>query len=122
MRIPVKHIPADIMEQYALAPLIVNHRVMVEIRKGVYMLSLVGLLVQKRLNAHLLNFRYYKCEHTPRLYAYKSRKTTFALVIHDFGIKYMRKEDALYLLTCVCALYEITSDWTGSMHIVFTLK
>ena len=45
MRIPVKHRPADIMGQYALVPLIVNDRVMVEIRKGVYMLSLVGLLV-----------------------------------------------------------------------------
>ena len=36
MRIPVKHIPQNIMDQYNLPDFIVNSHVLVEIRKGRY--------------------------------------------------------------------------------------
>ena len=35
MRIPISHIPVDMMEQYQLGSLIVNGYVIVEIRKGI---------------------------------------------------------------------------------------
>ena len=47
MKIPVKHIPEDIMIQYNLKHLIVNDHVMVEIRKGVYGLPQAGIIVQE---------------------------------------------------------------------------
>ena len=46
MRIPVKYIPQDIMQQYNLAGLIVNDHILIEIRKGVYGLSQVDLIAQ----------------------------------------------------------------------------
>ena len=47
MRIPVKHIPQDIMEQYTLHDLIENGHVLVEIRKGMYGLPQAGLTSQQ---------------------------------------------------------------------------
>ena len=46
MRIPVKHIPQDIMQQYNLAGLNVNDHILVEIQKGVYGLSQADLIAQ----------------------------------------------------------------------------
>ena len=110
------------MSQYALQSFVVNGYVLVEIRKGMYGLPQAGLIAQKRLNAHLLKFGYKKCEHTPGLYAHTTLATTFTLVVDDFGIKYCSKDDTLHLLTCLRALYEITTDWTGSLYIGFTLQ
>ena len=53
MKIPVKHIPEDIMLQYNLTNLIVNDHVMVEIRKGMYGLPQAVIIAQERLNKHL---------------------------------------------------------------------
>ena len=122
MRIPVKHILDDIMSQYALQSLVINSYVLVEIRKGMYGLPQTGLISQKRLNAHLLKFGYTKYEHTSGLYAHTTRATTFTLVVDNFGIKYCSTDDAIHLLTCLRALYEITTDWTGSLYIGFTLQ
>ena len=47
MRIPVNVIPVDIMEQYNLSSLVVNSFVLVEIRKGMYGLPQVGIIVNK---------------------------------------------------------------------------
>ena len=121
MRIPMEHIPQDIMQQYDLKRLIVNDHVLVEIRKGVYGLPQAGLIAQKRLNAHLAKFGHYKCKFTPGLYGHKSRKTTFTLVVDDFGIKYNTKDDSNHLLNCLRSLYDITIDWTGTLYIGFTL-
>ena len=53
MRIPVKYIPQDIMDQYNLHDLIKNNHVLVEIRKGMYGLPQAGLVAQEQLNIHL---------------------------------------------------------------------
>ena len=108
MRIPEEHIPQDIMQQYDLKRLIVNNHVIVEIRKGMYGLPHADLIDQKRFNAHLAKFSHYKYEFKPGLYGHKTRKTTFTLVVDDFGIKYNTKDDANHLLNCLHSLYDIT--------------
>ena len=117
MRIPVEHIPQDIMQQYDLKRLIVNNHVLVEIRKGIYGLPQAGLIAQKRLNAHLAKFGYYKCKFTHVLYGHKTRKTTSTLIVHDFGIKYNTKDDANHLLNYLHSLYDMTTDWAGTLYI-----
>jgi hypothetical protein len=73
MRIPVKDIPAVIMEQYNLLPLVHNGFVLVEIRKGLYGLPQAGLLANERLVKHLSTYGYYPAKHTPGLFRHKSR-------------------------------------------------
>ena len=58
MRIPVKFIPANIISQYDLLPLIHNDYVMVEIRKGMYGLAQAGILANTCLQLHLKNHGY----------------------------------------------------------------
>ena len=36
--------------------------------------------------------------------------------------KYNKKEDGMHLLNCVCLLYDITTDFTGTLYIGFTLR
>ena len=121
MRIPVKHIPQDIMDQYNLHDLIENDHVLVEIRKGMYGLPQAGLLAQHQLNIHLATGGYTPAKHTPGLYTHHTLKTTFTLVVDDFGIKYHHKHDALHLLTLLQKKYNITTDWKGGLYIGITL-
>ena len=122
MRIPVKHIPDDIMHQYNLAGLIVNDHVLVEIRKVMYGLPQAGLIAQEILNIHLAASSYTPSRHTPGLYTHNKRKTTFTLVVDDFGIKYHHKHDALHLLEVLKQKYTITTDWKGELYIGISLK
>ena len=122
MRIPVKHIPDDIMHQYNLAGLIVNNHVLVEIRKGMYGLPQAGLIAQERFNIHLGASGYTLSMHTPGFYTYHKRKTTFTLVVDDFGIKYYHKHDALHLLEVLKTKYTITTDWKGELYIGISFK
>ena len=72
-------------------------------------------------NYNWLKFGYNKYEHTAGLFEHISRATTFAFVVDDFGIKYYSKDDALHLLTYLYSLYEITTDWIGSLYTRLTL-
>jgi hypothetical protein len=122
MRIPVKYIPKSIMEQYNLEPLIHNGYVVVEIRKGMYGLPQAGILANTRLVKHLEASGYIQSKRVPGLFTHETRPVTFSLVVDDFGIKYVGKENAEHLLNCLRSQYTITTDWTGSLYCGLTLK
>ena len=58
----------------------------------------------------------------PGLYAHNTRKTTFILVVDDFGIKYHHKHDALHSLEVLKNKYTITIDWKGELYIGISLN
>jgi hypothetical protein len=60
-------------------------------------------------------------EHTPGLWRHTTRKTTFALCVGDFGVKYYSKEDALHLVNALKDHYKITIDWKGELYCGLTL-
>ena len=47
---------------------------------------------------------------------HKTRKTTFALSVDDFGEKYFSKADAHHLIDALQENYKITLDWEGSLY------
>ena len=49
------------------------------------------------------------------------QKTTFTLVVDDFGVKYHNKTDALHIINCLKEQYTITTDWAGKLYIGITL-
>lgn len=116
MYIPTRDIPADIMAQYQLTPLIRNDRVLVEIRKGMYGLPQAGIIANTRLQAHLATHGYLPFPHTHGLFRYSTRPVTFSLVVDDFGVKYVGREHADHLLQCLQELYTVTTDWSGSKY------
>jgi len=122
MRIPVRDIPATIMDQYNLFDLIHNDHVYVEIRKGMYGLPHAGKIANDRLVQHLATHGYHQAAHTPGLFRHATRPVTFVLVVDDFGVKYIGQEHAQHLLDTLRLSYELTEDWTGSKYCGLTLK
>jgi hypothetical protein len=60
MRIPIKLIPQEIIDDYKLQPLVHHDYVYVEINKGMYGLPQAGLLANKLLPRRLAKYGYYQ--------------------------------------------------------------
>jgi hypothetical protein len=50
-----------------------------------------------------------------------TRPTKFTLVVDDFGVKYQSQEDADHLVATLEKYYKVSTDWTGSRYVGFTL-
>jgi hypothetical protein len=70
---------------------------------------------------HLAKHGYHQAKHTPGLFKHESRPIAFTLIVDDFGIKYVAKDDADHLVKTLASLYTITTDWTGSKFLGLTL-
>jgi hypothetical protein len=115
IRIPVKLIPQEIIDNYKLTPLIYRDYIYVEINKGMYGLPQAGLLANKLLARRLAKYGYFQAEHTPGLWKHTWRPIHFALVVDDFGVEYAKKEHAQHLLDALNNHYEaVSEDWQGS--------
>ena len=101
MWIEMADIPQDIIDQYGLKSKAVNAKVLVEIRKGIYVLKQARRIANDQLKQHLKASGYVPCRYTPGLFTHTSRKISFALCVGDFGLKYTDKADAQHLLTCL---------------------
>jgi hypothetical protein len=110
MRIPEKDIPAAIMTQYNLAPLLHNGAVYVEIRKGMYGLPQAGRIANDQLLTFLAQDGYHQAPNTPGLFTHTTRPVTFSLVVDNFGVKYVSREHAEHLVATLQKLYAITPD------------
>jgi hypothetical protein len=119
MRIPLSAIPDCIMDQYNLKPLIHNGSVMVEIRKGMYGLPQAGILANNRLVKHLATFGYSPAKHTPGIFHHATRPISFCLVVDDFGVKYVGRENAEHLVSALESLYDITTEWQSSISCLY---
>ena len=58
---------------------------------------LANKLLQKRLKPH----GYHECVNTPGLWRHTTRLITFSLVVNNFGVKYVGKEHADHLISCL---------------------
>jgi hypothetical protein len=121
MCIPVKDIPATIMTQYKLAPLIHNGVMYIEICKGVYGLPQAGQNANDKLLKYLAQDCYSQAANTPDLFTSATRPIAFSLVVDDFGVKYVGHEHEEQLVATLQKLYSITTDWTGSEYCGLTL-
>ena len=61
-------------------------------------------------------------DRTPALWKHKKRNITFALVVDDFGVKYVGKENFNHLVSTLKDLYEITFDEDGETILSLTIK
>jgi hypothetical protein len=68
MRIPIKDIPTNIVDQYNISGLVhKNGHVLVEIHEGMYGLPQPGIIANERLQKHLATAGYFPIAHTPGL-------------------------------------------------------
>ena len=63
-----------------------------------------------------------KVSHTPGLWQHITRPIAFSLVVDDFGVKYIHKDDADHLSKSLKNAYTLAKDWTGRLYCGITLK
>jgi hypothetical protein len=122
MRLPLSIIPEEIITKYNLRAILVGGWVYLEIRKGMYGLKQAGLLANQLLQQRLAHYGYYPSRHIPGLWLHKTRSIAFTLVVDDFAVKYVGKDNSHHLRNALLCHYEITSDWGGTVYSGMTLK
>jgi hypothetical protein len=101
MRIPISLIPQEIITEYNLNKLLhSDNYIYIRINKGMYGLPHAGILANKLLAQRLGKHEYYQCRFTPGLWKHTSHPISFTLVVDDFAVKYIEKENANHLIIC----------------------
>ena len=115
-------IPDEISIEYKLRKMATPEgNVYIEITKGMYGLPQAGLLANEQLETRLNKHGYVQSKLVPGLWKHKTRKIHFTLVVDDFGVKYIRQEDADHLKAVLEQHYTVTTDWSGTQYIGLTL-
>jgi hypothetical protein len=52
----------------------------------------------------------------PGLWNHKTRHILFTLVVDDFGVKYVNKDDVNHLIKCLKEKYKLTKDWDSNLY------
>ena len=97
MKMPLALFLEHTIQQYELGKQAKNCFVYLEIKRAIYGLPQAGALTNKQLREYLAPAGYYECAHTPGLWKHISRPVQFSLVVDDFGVKYVGKENANHL-------------------------
>jgi hypothetical protein len=118
MRIHIDLIPEEIREEYNTDEFMdENGFVYMDVTGAIYGLAQSGYLANQDLIKNLSTFGYHPVKRTPGLWKHETRKTTFTLVVNDFGVQYFCKEDADHLINAIKANCPVKVDWTGSKYI-----
>jgi hypothetical protein len=94
MKMLLSRFPEEIVAKYNLEALAVDGWLYIEIRKGMYGLKQASLLANQLLQTRLAPFGCYPAHHTPGIWLHKTRPISFSLVVDDFTVKYVGKENA----------------------------
>ncbi|MBM5801495.1 MAG: hypothetical protein FJ077_11840 [Cyanobacteria bacterium K_DeepCast_35m_m2_023] len=123
MRIKLTDIPEEIIEHYKLRSIVTDDGyIYCEIRKGMYGLPQAGIIAQELLQERLAKVGYHQSKIIPGLWTHETRSICFTLVVDDFAIKYVKKEDADHLLTALQKDYTISIDWEATKYIGLTVE
>ena len=98
MRLSINLFPEHTMQQYNLRQHARKGYIYVEIRKAIYGLPQAGILSNLLLRKRLAPAGYYEVAHTPGLWRHVTRPIQFSLIVADFGVKYVGKENAQHLI------------------------
>jgi hypothetical protein len=117
MKIPLALFPEWIKKEYNLGTHARDGFVFLEIRRAVWGLPQAGILANKLLRKRIKPHGYNECVNTPELWRHATRPITFSLVVNNFGVKYVGKEHADHLISCLKKDYKLTEDWAGNLYL-----
>ena len=69
-----------------------------------------GRIANDRHKAHLAHFGFAPVPRTPALWKHATKPIIFSLVVDDFGVQYIGKENADHLIQALQKLYSISID------------
>ena len=109
--IKISDIPDEIVSQYKLKDKVDSYGyVYIKVQKGMNGLPQAGILAQELLEQNLNKHGFSQSKAAPGLWTHTTRPISFTLVVNDFGIKYVGKEHAKFLLDILREHYEISVD------------
>ena len=114
---PLGIFPEHIIQQYDL-----NGKVHLEIRCLAHGLPQSRKLANDYLKAKLVPAGYYEVPHTLGLWKYISCPVSFTLVVDDFGVKCVGKQNIQHLINALKKDFTISEDWTDRLFCGITLK
>ena len=113
MKIKLKVILQEIIDQYQLQDMEKDCWVYMKIVKGMPGLKKYARLANERLVHNLAPYGYAPVQHTPSLWKHESNGILFAFVVDDFGIKSTSEAAKSHLLQ---ALRDKKPDHCGSQR------
>ena len=78
-------------------------------------------IANERLKAHLAHFGFSPVPRTPALWKHTTKPIILSLVVDDFGVNYIGKENADHLIQALQKLYTISIDWTRFLFCGLTI-
>jgi hypothetical protein len=91
--------PKDIIDEYNLRDIVNSDgNVFCEVQRGMFGLSQAGIIAQELLEKCLHIAGYSQRKLTPGYWTHSWRPISFTLVVDDFGVKYINKDDVTHLL------------------------
>ena len=116
MKLALDFFPDKIIEQYNLRRVVCpNGWIYMDIRKGMPGLKQSSRIANDWLKIHLAKFGYTPVPRTPALRKNATHDITFYLVVNDFGVKYVRKENSDHLIQVLKKQYTISMNFNGSL-------
>jgi hypothetical protein len=98
-KIKLTDIPEEVINEYKLHQLATpDGWVYVKVTRAMYGLPQAGSLGQDQLEKRLNQEGYYQSQTVSGLWKHKTKTIQFVLVVDDFGIKYIHKDDLDHLI------------------------
>ncbi len=114
--------PEDIIDEYNLKDIVdADGNIFCEVRRGMYGLPQAGIIAQELLEKRLHIAGYSQSKLTPGYWTHAWRPISFTLVVDDFGVKYINKDDVHHLLEILKKDYTCDTDWEGTRYLGLTL-
>jgi hypothetical protein len=114
-RMRLELLPQDIINEYGLHDKAdADGNVFCKVQRGMYGLPQAGIIAQNLLTKRLHKARYQQSKITPEYWHHDWRPISFTLVVDNFGVKYINKEDVEHLASILKQAYKININWEGT--------
>ncbi len=121
-KIKILDIPDEVITEYKLHQFATpNGWVYVKVIRGIYSLPQAGSLGHDLLEHRLKKEGYFQSQTVPGFWKHKTKSIQFVLVVDDFGIKYLRREDLDHLLLSLKKYYDVAVDLNGKEFVKIEL-
>jgi hypothetical protein len=123
MQLKIIDIPDEIIQEYKLMSLVTQDGyIYCEITRCMYSLPQAGIIAQEPLEKRLAEYGYHQSKIINGFWKHKTRPICFVLVVNDFTVKYVNKEDAEHLINAINKYYPRTVDKEATKYIGLAIE
>eukprot|EP01082_Thalassiosira_pseudonana_P002224 g1758.t1 g1758 contig11:8776-9696(+) len=121
-KLKLSDIPEEVIQEHNLREKATpDGWVYIMVIRGMYGLPQAGSLGHDLLEERLNQEGYFQSQIVPGFWKHKTRNIKFVLVVDDFGIKYLKREDLDHLIKSLEKYYEVTVDLDGKEYVKIEL-